>query len=87
MAAHLESQPRPVGIADVDVQSVVNVDDGHPAAIDVHAVEAAVVDGNPAAVVEPQHQVGAGDQRMCDSDVSAEVAADHDVVAGSERAR
>ena len=84
VAADLEGQLRAVGIADVDGLAVLDVDGGHPAAVDVHAVEAAVVDRDPAALVEPQHQVRAGDQRMGDADVGAEVAADDDVVACRE---
>ena len=84
MAADLEGQLRTVGVADVEALTVVDVDDGHPPAVDVHPVEAAVVDGDPPALVEPQHQVGAGDQRMCDTDVGAQVTADDDVVARRE---
>ncbi len=87
MTADLESQARAVGIADVDLLAVLNVDAGYPAAIDVQAVEAAVVDRDPAALIEPQHHMGARDQRVGDANVGAEVAADHDVVAGRERAR
>ena len=64
----------------------MSVDDGHPAAVDEHPVEAAVVDGDPAALVEPQHQVGAGDQGVGDADVGAQITADDDVVAGREGA-
>jgi hypothetical protein len=87
MAADLERQARAVGIADVDLLAVLNVDGGYPAAIDVHAVEAAVVDRDPAALVEPQHQMRARGQRVGDTNVCAEVAADHDIVAGRESAR
>jgi hypothetical protein len=87
MAAHLEGQGGAVGIADVDVHAVVNVDGRHAAAVDVHAVEAAVVDRDPAALVESQHEVGARDQRVCDADIGAEVTADHNIVAWRERAR
>ena len=41
----LEGQLWPVGVADVEVQTILDVDGRHPAAVDVHAVEAAVVDG------------------------------------------
>jgi hypothetical protein len=87
MAADLERQARTVGIADVDLLAVVNVDCGHSPPVCVHAVEAAVVDCDPAALVEPQHQVGARDQRVGDADIGTEVAADHDVVAWREGAR
>ena len=87
VAADLEGQPRAVGVADVDRLAVVDVDGGHPAAVDEHPVEAAVVDRDPAALVEPQHQVGARDQGVGDADVGAKVTADDDIVAGRERAR
>ena len=82
--ADLESQLRSVGVADVEALTVVDVDRGHPPVVDVHPVEAAVVDGDPAALVEPQHKVCAGDQRMCDTDVGAKVTADNYVVARRE---
>jgi hypothetical protein len=87
MAADLERQARTVGIADVELLAVLNVDCGHPAPVDVHAVEAAVVNRDPAALVESKHQVGARDQRVGDPDIGTEVAADHDIVAWREGAR
>ena len=87
MPAHLERQPRTVGTADVDLLTVGNVDRGHAAAVDVQAVEAAIVDSDPAALIEPQDEVGARDQRVRDADVGTEVAADHNVVAWREGAR
>ena len=77
----LETQLRPIGIADVEVLTVLQVDRGHAPVVDVHPVEAAVVDGDPPALVEPQHKVCARDQWMCDTDVGAEVTSDNDVVA------
>ena len=87
MAADLERQARAVGIAYVDLLAILDVDRGHPAPVDVHAVEAAVVDRDPAALVEPKHQVGARDQRVGDADIGTEVAADHDIIAWREGAR
>ena len=69
MPAHLEREPRTVGTADVDLLAVGNVDRGHAAAVDVQAVEAAIVDSDPAALIEPQDEVGARDQRVRDADV------------------
>ena len=86
MLAHLEGQQRAVGITDVDLGAVVDVDDGHPPAVDEHPVERAVVDREPAALVEAQHEVCAGDQRMGDADIGAQVPADDHVVAGCESA-
>jgi hypothetical protein len=84
MPPDLETQLRPIGVADVEVLAVLEVDGGNPPIVDVHPVEAAVVDGNPTALVEPQHQVRARDQRMCDADIGAKVAADDYVVARRE---
>jgi hypothetical protein len=81
MTADLEGQGRTVGIADIDGLAVLDIDDGHPAVPDEHPVEAAVIDGAPSALVKPKQQVGAGDQGVCDADVSAKVAPDDDVVA------
>ena len=63
-----------------------DVDRRHPAAVDEHAVQRAVVDRQPAALIEAQHQMGARDQRVGDADVGAEVAADDHIVAGREGA-
>jgi hypothetical protein len=71
VAPDLETQLRPIGVTDVEVLTVLQVDGGNPPIVDVHAVEAAVVYGDPSALVEPQHKVRAGDQRMCDTDVGA----------------
>jgi hypothetical protein len=87
MAADLERQAGAIGIADVDLLAVLDVDRGRPAPVDVHAVEAAVVDRDPAALVEPQYQVGARDQRVGDADIGTEVASDHDIIAWRESAR
>jgi hypothetical protein len=80
----LETQLRSIGVADVQVLTVLQVDGGDPPVVDVHPVEAAVVDGDPSALIEPQHKVRAGDQRMCDTDVGAKIAADDYVVARRE---
>ena len=80
----LETQLRPIGVADIEVLTVLQVDGGNPPIVDVHPVEAAVVDGDPSALIEPQHKVRAGDQRMCDTDVGAKIAADDYVVARRE---
>jgi hypothetical protein len=84
MTPDLETQLRPIGIADVEMLTVLQVYGGHAAVVDVHPVEAAVVDGDPPTLVEPQHKVCPRDQRMCDSDVGAKIAADDYVVARRE---
>ncbi len=87
MPADLEGQAGPVGVADVDLLAVVDVDGGHTASVDEHPVEAAVVDRHPAALVEPQHHMGPRDQGVGDTQVGAKVTADDDITAGRERAR
>jgi len=84
VASDFKTQLRPIGITDVEVLTVLQVSSGHSPVVDVHPVEAAVVDGDPPTLVEPQHKVCAGDQRMCDSDVGAKIAADDYVVARRE---
>ena len=82
----LEAQQRPVRVADVDRQAVVDVDGGQPAAVDEKPVQRAVVDGDPAVVVEPQQHVGPRYQWMCDAHVGPEIATDHNVMACGEGA-
>ena len=82
---HLKGQQRPDKAADVDVLAVLDVDGGYPAALDEHPVEAVVVDGDPAALVEPQHQMRPRDQWIRDAQISVDVAADDHVVACHER--
>ena len=77
----LESQLRTIGVADVETLTVVQIDRGDLPVVDVHPVEAAVVDGDPPALVETQHEVRARDQRMCDADIGAKIASDDYVVA------
>ena len=86
VAADLEGQRRAVRVADVDPQPVLDVDGRDPAAVDEQAVEAAVVDGDPSALVEAQHQVGPGDQGVGDAHVGAQVTADDYIVACGEGA-
>jgi hypothetical protein len=82
----LESKLRAVGIADVDRLAVVDVDDRHPAAVDVGPVQRAVVDRQPAALIEPHDQVRAGDPGIRNPQVRVGVTPDDDLVAGRERA-
>jgi hypothetical protein len=86
LPAHLERQLGAVRVADVDVQTVMDVDGRHAAAVDEHAVEAAVVDRDPPALIEPQHEVCPRDQGVGDANVGPEVAADDDIVASGEGA-
>ena len=86
VAADLEGQRRPVRIADVDAQAVLDVDHGHALVVDEQPVEAAVVDGDPSALVESDDEVRAGDQGMCHADVGAKVTPDRYIVARGERA-
>jgi len=84
--ADLESKRRAVGIADVDPQPILDVDDRDAATVDIKAVEAAIVDGDPSALVIPQDQVAARDQGVSDSQIGAKVTPDHYIVARRERA-
>ncbi|BBZ52677.1 hypothetical protein MHEI_43940 [Mycobacterium heidelbergense] len=86
MAPDLESHCRTIRIADVDPQAVVDVDDRHATIVDVQPIEAAVVDGNPPALVEPHDEVCPGYQRVCDPDVRAQVTPNDYVVARCESA-
>jgi hypothetical protein len=71
VASDLESQLRPIGIADIDGLTVVDVDHRRPAPVDVGSVQRTIVDGQPAALIETQQQVCPGDQRMRDAYVGA----------------
>jgi len=76
----------PWWIADVQAEPVGDVDRRDALIVDEHAVEAAVVDGHPAALIEAQHQMRSGDQRVGDADVGAKVASDDHVIAWGESA-
>ena len=81
VASHLESQLRPVGIADVDDLTVVDVDHWHPAPVDVRPVQRPIVDSQPVALFEAQQQMRARNQRMRDAHVGPEVTSDDHVMA------
>jgi hypothetical protein len=86
VAADLEGQQRAVRVADVDPLAVLDVDHRHATVVDVHSVEAAVVDGDPSALVEPQQQVSPGDQRVSDADICPQVTPNNYIVAWREGA-
>jgi hypothetical protein len=71
-------------IPDVDALAVVDVDDRHPVAVDVGAVQRAVIDCQPSALIEPQNQVRAGDPRIRDAQVGVQVTPDDHLVARRE---
>jgi hypothetical protein len=79
--SHLETQLRPVGVANVDDLTVVDVDHRHPAPIDVSPVQRPVVDSQPAALFEAQQQMSTRNQWMCDAHIGAEITSDDHVVA------
>lgn len=62
----------------------MNVDDGHPVAVDVGPVQRAVVDRQPAALVEAHYQVCTGYPQVRDAQVGLLVTADDDLVARRE---
>ncbi|OBK51835.1 hypothetical protein A5657_17695 [Mycobacterium kubicae] len=82
LRSDLEGQPRTGGVADVDALPVVDVDDGHAVAVDVGPVQGAVVNGQPAALVEAKYQVGARDARIWDTQVGVQVTSDDHLVTG-----
>jgi len=84
VASELETQLGPIGIANVDGLTVVNVDHRRSTAVDESPVQRTVVDGQPTALVETQQQVGPGDQGMGDAHVGAEIASDDDIVTRCE---
>jgi hypothetical protein len=84
VASDLETQLRPIGIADVDGLAVVDVDHRRSTAVDECPVQRTVVDGLPAALVETQQQVRPGDQGVGDTHVGAQIASDDDVVTRRE---
>jgi hypothetical protein len=86
VAPDLERQPRTVGIADVQAEPIGDVNRRDALIVDIHAVEAAVVDGHPTTLIEAQHQVCSGDQRVGDADVGAQIAPNHHVVTWGEGA-
>ena len=69
MATDLEGHCRPVRVADIDPLTVLDVDRRYSTVVDVQAIEAAVVDGDPPALIEAQYQVNPGNQRVRDADV------------------
>ncbi len=79
-----KGQPRSPGIADVDALAVVNVDDGHPVAVQVGPVERTVVDCQPPSLIEAQDQVRPRDSGIRDAHVGLGVAPDDHFVAGGE---
>jgi hypothetical protein len=86
VTSDLEGQTRPVGPSDVDALAIVDVDPPHPLAADENPGGRTVVDRYPFAPIEAQQQVRAGDQRMGNAHVGAEVTSDHHITAGREAA-
>lgn len=84
VAADLEDQQRAVRVADIDPLAVLDVDHRHATVVDVHPVEAAVVDGDPSALVESQQQMSPGDQGVPDADVRPQVTPNNHIVARCE---
>lgn len=82
----LRSPAPDVGVSDMDSLGIVDVHDWHPTVIEVEPIEAAIVNGDPATLVESQQQVCPGDQGVCDADIRAQVTPDDDIVSCGERA-
>jgi hypothetical protein len=87
MPTDLKGQRWTVRIAEVHRRAIGDVDLRHPPAIDVHPVERTVVDRLPPVVLEPQHDMRSGHQRMGQADIGAQIPADDHIVSGRERAR
>jgi len=64
--------------------AVIDVDHGSAVAVDKGPVHRAVVDSRPLALFEAQDQVRAGDPRIGNPDISAQITPDYDVVARRE---
>jgi hypothetical protein len=73
MAAHLEAHRRTVWIADIYLQAVLDFDDRYTMVVDIQPIEAAVVDGDPSALIESHDQVCPGDQGVRNAHVRAKV--------------
>lgn len=79
-----EGQPRSLWVTDVNALAVVDIDDRHPIAVEIGPVQRAVVDCQPAPLVETQEQVRTRDPWIGDAHVGPRVAADDHLVAGGE---
>jgi hypothetical protein len=86
VAADLEGQCRAVRVADIDPHAVLNVDGRHATVLDIEAIEAAIVDGDPSALVESHEEMRPRDQRVCDADVRAQITPNGYIIACRERA-
>jgi hypothetical protein len=80
LRADREGQPWPLRIPHVDALAVVDVDDRHPVAVDVGPVQRPVVDGQPAALVEPQDQVRARNPWVGDPQVGVLITPDDNLM-------
>ena len=84
LRADREGQPWPLRIPHVYALAVVDVDDRHPVAVDVGPVQRAVVDGQPAALIEAQDQVRARDPRVRDAQVGVLITSDDNLMTRCE---
>ena len=81
-----KGQPWPVRPGNVDALAVANIHHLHPATVEKHAGRRTVVDRNPFAPIEAQQQMCAGDERMGNPHVGAEVSSHDHVLACREAA-
>ncbi len=84
MATDLEGHRRAVRVADIHSLAVLDVGGRYPTVVDIQTIKAAVVDGDPPALIEAQDQVYPGYQRVRDADVGPQVTPDDHIVAGCE---
>jgi hypothetical protein len=78
-------QPRSLRIPDVDGLPVVDVDHRHPVSVEVGPVQRAVIDRQPAALIEPHDQMCARYPRVRDPQIGMHIPADDHLVACGER--
>lgn len=86
MTADFEGQCRTIWVADIDLLTVLDIDARHSTVVDEKAVETTVVDGDPSALVEPEHQVRTGNKGVSNADIRSQVTSDDYIVACCEGA-
>jgi hypothetical protein len=80
-----ERQPRSLRVPDVDGLPVVDVDHRHPVSVEVGPVQRAVIDRQPAALIEAHDQMCARYPRVRDPQIGMRIPADDHLVACGER--
>jgi hypothetical protein len=81
-----EGQTWPVRSCDVDALTIADVHHPHAATVDEHPSRRTVVDRYPFAPIEAQQQVCAGDERMGNAHVGAEITSNDHILTCRETA-